>query len=244
LVVVGGIGYAAFTLVGKNRIDEATLCHEGGARNITAILLDLTDPLTKTQQARLETMLRDEVGRSSTDTMISFGVVSEFPEKWGVRFAKCKPNTGEDANALYENPRQIADRYENEFTRPLRDELAAAITGQPENQSPIMEALQSLISQTPYFTQAKGQRKIIIASDMLQHSDTLSFYRGQSWDYFSKSKGAQRLAGNLNGVSVLILQIPRVGPRIPHKEIVEGFWTRYFDRQGSRAPTVQILGDL
>ena len=244
LVVVGGIGYAAFSLVGKSRIDEATLCHTGGALNVTAILLDLTDPLTKTQHDRLKVVLQDEVRLSSTDTMISFGVVSEDSDNWGVRFAKCKPATGENANALYENPRLISERYNKEFTQPMQAKLSDAISGQSENQSPIMEALQSLISQTPDFTQAKGQRKIIVVSDMLQHSDAISFYRGQGWKYFSTSYGAQRLAGNLNGVSVEILRIPRTGPRVPKREVVEDFWSRYFDRQGSRAPSVRVLGDL
>jgi len=243
-VVVGGFGYAAFSLAGKNQTDEVTLCHKGGALNVTAILLDLTDPLTKTQHARLKTILQKEVRLSSTDTMISFGVVSENPDNWGVRFAKCKPETGANANALYANPRQISQRYDREFTQPMQAKLADAIIGQAENQSPIMEALQSLISQTPEFTRVKGHRKIIIVSDMLQHSATLSFYRGQGWDYFAENGGMERLSENLDGVSIEILKIPRTGPRIPGREIVEGFWTRYFDRQGSRAPSVQVLGDL
>jgi len=208
------------------------------------ILLDLTDPLTGTQSARLDTIIQDEVHRSSTDTMISFGVVSEDPDNWGARFAKCKPATGEDANSLYENPRLIQERYDREFMKPMLGELANAVSGEAENRSPIMEGLQSLISETPDFTRAKGERKILIVSDMLQHSDILSFYRGQGWDYFSESGGAQRLAGNLNAVSVEILLIPRSGSNLPNRTEVDDFWSRYFDRQGSRVPIVRSLGDI
>jgi len=238
------IGYVAITLTEKSRLDEVTLCHLGGARSITMILLDLTDPLTGTQQARLETLLLDEVRRSGIDTMISFGVVSEDADNWGARFAKCKPATGEDANALYENPRLIEERYNNEFLLPMLNELANAVSGEPESRSPIMESLQSLISETPDFTRAEGERKIVIVSDMLQHSDVLSFYRGQGWDYFSDSGGARRLARNLGAVSIEIIRIPRAGSNLPDRAEVEDFWSRYFDRQGSRVPTVRDLGDI
>jgi len=240
----GGIVYFALTLTERGRIDEITLCHPDGARNITMILLDLTDPLTPTQKTRLDAILRDEVRLSRTDTMISFGVVSETPDNWGARFAKCKPATGESANALYENPRLIQERYDREFMRPMFGELANAVSGDVEHRSPIMEGLQSLISETPDFTRAKGERKIVIVSDMLQHSDILSFYRGQSWDYFSESGGAQRLAGNLSAVTVEILRIPRSGANLPDLTVIEDFWRRYFNRQGSRTPTVRNLGDI
>lgn len=244
LGLVVGVGVLANNLISKSTIDEATLCHTGGALNVTAVLLDLTDPLSVTQQARLKTIISNEIASSSIDTMIALGVVSENSSNWGARFAKCKPASGEDANALYENPTIIAERYAREFTDPISQTLNSMLTGDSENQSPIMEALQSLISETPDFTRAHGQRKIIIVSDMLQHSNNLSFYRGQGWEYFVKENGEQRLAGNLSNVTVEILRISRSGGSIPSKEITEGFWTRYFDKQGSRPPSVSSLGDL
>jgi hypothetical protein len=118
------------------------------------------------------------------------------------------------------------------------------LVGIPESRSPIMEALQALISETPSFSKQRGSRRIIVASDMLQHSDNLSFYRGQGWDHFSKQNGADRLAGNLTGVDIEILRIPRSGGNVPDNKLVENFWARYFDKQGSRAPSVTSLGDL
>lgn len=243
LGLVVGVGFVASNLIEGGKINEATLCHSSGATNVTSVLLDLTDPLSTTQQARLKTILANEVEASTEDTMIALGVVSEDPARWGAMFAKCKPASGSDANGLYENPAIIEARYDEEFIKPIQATLQAMLNGDVENQSPIMEALQSLISETPDFTRIRGHRKIIIVSDMLQHSDTLSFYRRQGWDYFADQNGERRLAGNLTGVSVEILRIPRAG-KIPPKEITEGFWTRYFDKQGTRPPLVSSLGDL
>lgn len=244
LALVFVVGFVAQKLTSSGRIDEATLCHNGGAINATAILLDLTDPLSTTQQARLKTILANEVAESPIDTMIAIGVVSEASENWGARFAKCKPLTGDEANGLYENPALIAERYAREFTDPIQGTLKSMLTTTIENQSPIMEALQSLVSETPDFTRAPGRRKIIIVSDMLQNSDNLSFYRGQGWEYFIRENGAKRLAENLSGVSVEILNIPRPGGKTPPADLIEGFWTRYFDKQGTRPPSVSSLGDL
>lgn len=244
--LVVGVGVLANNLISKRKIDEVTLCLHAGkrTRNVTVVLLDLTDPLNATQQARLKTIMANEVSDSSIDTMIALGVVSENPDNWGARFARCKPASGEDASVFYENPAIIAKRYSREFTDPIKKMLDDMLTGESENQSPIMEALQSLISETPDFTRASGQRKIVIVSDMLQHSDNLSFYRSQGWDYFTRKNGEQRLAGNLSGVTIKIFRIPRSGGKTPSAEITDEFWTRYFDRQGSRPPDVRSLGDL
>lgn len=244
VILIAGAFALTYQLISKGKIDENTLCRSGGAVNVTSILLDLTDPLSRTQQNRLRTAIENEVATSSTDTMITLGVVSEFPDRWGAKYAKCKPATGEDANRLYENPELIADRYNREFHAPIMRLIEDTLDSEAENNSPIMEALQSLVAETPDFTTAPGHKKIVIVSDMLQHSDDLSFYRGQFWEYFVSQNGERRLARSLSGVYVEILRIPRSGGNTPPLARVDEFWARYFDLQGSRAPTVRSLGDL
>jgi len=244
MLIIVAVFAGSQSLLSNSKIDAATLCHSQGPVNVTSILLDLTDPLNETQQLRLKTIIENEISISTKDTMIALGVVSEDPVRWGAMFAKCKPATGELANALYENPTLISEKYNQDFLVPIRSKLESSLQRDVENQSPIMEALQSLIASTPSFMQVKGQRKLVIVSDMLQHSDELSFYRGQGWNYFVQQNQDQRLARNLSGVIVEILRIPRSGENLPSRDVVEDFWVRYFDRQGSRAPSVISLGDL
>jgi len=243
LLIVVGAGWASINLTAKNKIDKATLCHITGPKSAIVILLDLTDPLGRTQALRLRGIINDTIAASPVDTMISLGVVSEDPSNWGVKFAKCKPATGEEANALYQNPRQIAEVFEAEFLQPMGGVIGETMGGAVENRSPIMEALQSLIAETPSFTDLVGPKQILLVSDMLQHSDTLSFYRGQGWDYFRTTGKADRLAYNLAGVEVTIIRIPRETANVD-LTLVEDFWARYFDKQGSSPPSEQILGDL
>ena len=243
LLIAGALG-ATYILLSESGINERTLCRSSGPVNVTSILLDLTDPLSRTQQDRLRTIMENEIAASTTDTMIALGVVSEFPDRWGAKYAKCKPATGEDANILYENRPQISERYNREFLTPIMLLIDETLTGSAENKSPIMEALQSLIAETPDFTTAPGRKKVVVVSDMLQNSDELSFYRGQGWDYFVSRNGEGRLARSLSNVNVEILRIPRSGGNTPSPALVDDFWTRYFDLQGSRAPRVSSLGDL
>ncbi|MDB9943436.1 hypothetical protein OAD19_00065 [Octadecabacter sp.] len=244
VILIFGALFGAQVMMAKSEINEETLCHIDADLDVAVVLLDLTDPLNAIQQSNLTGMLDREIARASTDTLFSLGVVSADPANWGAKFTKCKPETGAQANAVYQNPSQIADRYKVEFQQPLAVTLVDMLDADEEQQSPIMEALQALISDTPEFGNKRGQRRIIIVSDMLQHSETLSFYRGQGWEYFSTTGGVERLAGNLTDVSVTIVRIPRIGQNVPSREQSDEFWVRYFDRQGSEIPTVRSLGDL
>ena len=242
--ISAGVGYFAFVQAGKSAIDVATLCHRTGPVKSVAVLLDLTDPLNTTQAARLRRQIDQMIDRAKTDTMVSIGVVSEDPANWGVRFSRCKPATGDDANILYENPGLIAATYESEFTQPLDQLLDRLMSGDVENRSPIMEALQALVAEAPSFPMPSGESQILIVSDMLQHSDVLSFYRGEGWSHFTEPNEVSRLAQNLSGVDVQLMIIPRTGGNIPGRADVEDFWSRYLDVQGANIPTLSQLGDL
>ena len=242
--LIGGALWGSQFLAGKGRIDPETLCHAQGPSGVTVVLLDLTDPLSVTQQQRLRNHLDRDIAQAQTDRLFSVGVVNEDAQEWGALFARCKPATGKAANALYENAAIIADRYKAEFIQPLHAALERSLSVEEQNASPIMEALQFLVAQTPHFPDTTVDRKLIIVSDMLQHSETLSFYRNQGWDHFAKSNGQARLAGNLSNVAIEIFRIPRHGRNIPAAGLVEDFWVRYFDKQGSRIPTQSSLGDL
>ena len=108
-----------------------------------------------------------------------------------------------------------------------------------------MESLQALLVSTPGFVDASYPRRIIIVSDLIQNSETFSFYRDDSWRRFIRSQDAERLAGRLRGVEVEICRIPRPGAKVD-KATVDDFWANYFDRAGaSRVLTSTCpLGDL
>jgi len=247
LVSIGlGGGYLAWSYVSSRpNIDEATLCPKDGPTGVLVVLLDLTDPLTPQQGARLRTLLDERIADTSQGTMISFGVVSNDEALRGKLFSSCKPADGSKASQIYENPSLIAARFQEDFLTPLRAGLDEAMSAGVEDRSPIMESLQTLIAETPAFETSMGPHELLIVSDLLQHSETLSFYRVEGWEDLRASGGTGRLARNLNGAWVSILRVPRPGASALARDQIDEFWSRYFDMQGARAPiSVEILGDL
>lgn len=247
VLLAGGAAawFVADVLTSREEVDEASLCPAAGPPSALAILLDLTDPLAPAQASRLQAILDREVAAAPTGEMISVGVVSEDPGRWGALFALCKPESGETANMLYENPRLIAERFEDAFRGPFEDLVDATMRAGEQDRSPIVESFQALLSETPHALGEGRPLRIVVVSDLLQHSDLLSFYRGDGWDAFEASGGADRLSRNLDGAQVTILRIPRTDAPGEALAQVDPFWARYFDRQGASAPIdVAILGDL
>ena len=239
-------GYVAWRYASTRIVlDDSTLCPEQGPTGTFAVLLDLTDPLTSPQSARLATLMEHRVARLSAGTLVSFGVVSSDASRRGSLFAACHPGDGSAASQVYENPGLIRARFDREFMTPLRSALDETIRAATEDTSPIMESLQALLAETPAFETATGLREIVIVSDLLQNSETLSFYRGEGWETLRSSGGTGRLARNLEGVLISVMRVPRPGAGVRALGQVDAFWARYFDQQGARVPiSVTTLGDL
>ncbi len=249
IVAVTGLVIGGFILSDHlkkaSAIDETTLCPLDGPKAALAILLDLTDPVTQAQDRRLRTIIGGEIARAEAGTMISVGLVSEDRTNWGAKFALCKPQEEANANPLIQNPKLIGERYNDEFKVPFGNALQALLKAPQEKTSPIMESLQALISDTSSIETVSGRRQLIIASDLLQNSSVLSFYRGEFWEAFAQKGGTGRLSGNLTDVDVMLLRIPRPDSKIDGDARVDQFWLHYFDRQGTHAGfDLRTLGDL
>lgn len=248
VLILGGAAAGAWALrgvlAGRGEADAATLCPPGDPPALLAVLLDLTDPLSPAQESRLRAILAGEVERAPEGAMVSLGVVSEDPDAWGAAFARCKPPSGEGSSGLTENPALLAERFAEGFEAPLDAALAQAMAGGAQDSSPIIEALQALLAATPGAEGHSDRLTLVIVSDLLQHSDTLSLYRGEEWEAFETSGAAQRLARNLDGTEVHLIRLPRpeAGAALA---LADPFWARYLDRQGAAAPLREVvLGDL
>lgn len=245
ILTAAGAAMVVNFLSSRGETDPATLCAKNGPNAVTAILLDLTDPLSPAQAERLQSLVEREVSEAPVNTMISIGVVSRDRKRWGSSFARCKPATGEQASVLYQNPKLITERFRREFRAPLDKVIGETLSGATEDRSPIMESLQALLADTPHALDRDEKLSIVIASDMLQNSDVLSLYRGEGWDHLVASGAAARLARNLDGARVTLIMIPRPQASATARAGIDPFWSRYFDQQGAAAPFhVETLGDL
>jgi len=223
--------------------NKSTLCPKTGPEAGLVILLDLTDRIGATQHIRLRSILEKEVLDARQNTLIAVGAVNPNPGKRGIDFALCKPLEGSAANQLYQNPRLITKKYEMGFQKPFAASLEKMLKAERADRSPIMESLQAALAATPGFVDAEYPRRVIIVSDLLQHSAVFSFYRRDTWRKFQRSRDFERLARTLHGVDVQILRLPRPKARIDPVEVGD-FWVNYFDQAGARRIRYRMLGDL
>lgn len=226
-------------------INEDTLCPVAGPVAISAVLIDATDALDPVQVASVRQLVERRIRDAAPGTLFAFGVVAEDQAERGASRALCKPRAGTDVSQMTQNVTAVQKRYDERFLAPVRDILATLGTAGEANRSPIMESLQSVITGTPEFLSFDGPKQVVLISDLLQHSDALSFYRGEDWQSFSSSAAFGRMSENLLGADVTIYQISRPPvPGIEDPAVVEDFWARYLDRQGARAPELIRVGDL
>lgn len=225
-------------------LDETTLCPADGPTAGTVIVLDLTDPVEPSQLALIRQRVETAIRSSGVGTLFAVGLVHPEAAERGARFVVCKPQSGADANELYENPRMIEERYVSAFQVPLEAALSAMLLSGVADSSPILESLQATVADAAGFSDASYPRRLIIVSDLLQHSSAFSFYRGNTWRSFTESPDYRRLARNLGGVSIEILRLPRPRARIGDWEDVDDFWVRYFEHQGVAQVRPTTIGDL
>ncbi|WP_371154409.1 hypothetical protein [Jannaschia sp. 2305UL9-9] len=240
LSALGVIGWFLFAEAGKAPIDSTSLCPADGPTGHLAILLDTTDPVSSTQLRAARNRITDMIDGAPDFTRISFATVSPDGDiRAGSFTSLCKPPS--DASALIGNPRLVAERYEVSFVTPVRAALDGLLAIPEAQASPILEALQEFLTRIPDFGTGDAPREVVLVTDLVQHSDVFSFYRGDDWASFRNSGAADRLARSLTDTRVRILRLPR--PAAP-QAVVDDFWRRYLDAQGASAVTTTTLGDL
>jgi hypothetical protein len=200
--------------------------------------------MSAAQSSQLRQYLEGEFTDAIVGTQFTMGVVSETASDWGATDPLCKPASEKDVSSFNQNVGLVKTRYQERFLAPLLANLERMISASGANTSPIMESLQTLVADTPGFLTFKGPRRLILVSDLLQHSEAMSFYRGDDWQSFEASPAFQRLGRTLNGVDVEIFAVPRVVNKIRDPSAVEDFWIRYFELQGASLPKLRSLGDL
>lgn len=223
---------------------DAALCPPGGPTSALVVVLDLTDPIEPAQLSSIDSRVMAAVDAAAPGAFLAVGLVHPDAARRGARFALCKPRSGAAANELYENPRMIEEQYVAKFEAPLQGALAEMVQAGIADSSPIMESIQATLAGVRGFSEARYPKTLILVTDLLQHSDVFSFYRGDAWARFAASADYERLSRNFDGATVEILRIPRPGARIRDPEAVDEFWVSYFERQGAGIVRSRVIGDL
>jgi len=220
-------------------VDRVTNCRTDKWPSVTAVLLDVTDPLTPIQAAAVSRALID-IG----DAIPKHGRLEIYPLQ-PVRqtviaplFAGCSPGKGTDMpktitgepNNITENP-DLADR---DWKRLFGDKIDAVIgstaTLPPANESPLLEGIQS-VALTAFgdaLSQASPNKTLIVVSDMIHHTGELSMYGGAPpFEAFAKTPYWARVHPSLERVELKVLLLVRDTRRNVQQPPLLDFWARY-----------------
>ncbi len=240
VVLAVAAGAVALFLWAQNRdsIDPATLCPSRGETAYLAVVLDLTDPLPRPLTERLKRELERQFELAAVGTLISVGIVRPDLAEQGPKFSTCKPQSGEQASQIYQNKSIIEQRYQQSFLSPLSETVNSMMHAVEQDSSPIIENVTSLVAHQTGLPDKRIPKTLILVSDLVQNSETHSFFKGHDWNRFRQSRAYANLSGVLQDFDVTIIRIPRPSSAAVNFREVEDFWLRYLHAQGAQLKTL------
>ena len=246
VVLVFASGGAGYFYLQQTRValDETTLCPKDGARTLTVVLVDRTDPLTTIQSAALRNRI-EEIKNS----VAQYGALQIYSvEPIGETLLRpvvdmCNPGRGANIDPNFGNPRLIEKRWQEEFAMPIETLLNDLMQTHEADSSPIMESIQSIaVSVLSGNSAAEIPKRLIIASDMLQHTTEYSQYNSDlDFQEFRKSGFYRRLQADLRGVEVEIIYIRRDTRRAAQGKAHVQFWRDYIHDLGGAVTRIVAL---
>lgn len=220
------------------------MCPVDGPYGVTVFLVDTTDPVSEITVTDARNRLFDEINRAQLGELLEIYSLTEKAGELTPMFIGCKPDDGSQASQWTANPRMIKRDWERSFARPLEEVSGKLDQGTAGSQSPIMAAIQKIkLNVFDRYKSGSTPRRLIIMSDMIEHTPSFSHYRsGSDFEAFKKSPGYYEFRTNLSGVDVDIWVIDRGIQRFRSREHV-GFWETWVsDNKGRLTHAVLLEG--
>jgi len=198
----------------------------------TILLIDQSDPFNPNDLDWVRELVNEEargLPKYGKLTVMTPNAADPYTPK--VLYTACSPGSAAGANPITQNPKMIEQTWQKKFYQPLVGTLETALLDTVQPSSPLTEAIYSISDRADFQPQQAGRRMVLV-SDLMQHSDGFSFYRkGADYDAYLESKLAETQP-KLEGVDVVARVVPRQIYDLPLAD-VKGFWRSYFHDAGA-----------
>jgi hypothetical protein len=176
VAAVIGLGAVAFV----NRapaLDEGNGCVRGQLvpPAHTVVLVDQTDSLGQRQIDYVKTLILLEYERLNPGERLTVRPIDADPDSTEREFSRCRVRRGSDVLGIGANPEMIEADFRRVVGNPLNNYLNGLSNVPSADASPILETIASAVD-SPDFGPNVGQRRLVVVSDMAQHSDQVSQY--------------------------------------------------------------------
>lgn len=227
-------------LKGSESIDEVTNC-PASTKEEVVFIIDLTDTLNRTQDSIVREVIRSKVFAADRQTRFSFYLITEDINDFDIYLTICNPGDGSDANEFIANKRRLYEKWEQGFKIHI-DDIMHLLTITPEARySPIIESIK-IASVERFFNSKAGRKKLILISDLLQHSTGFTNYR---MDYSPESATSNPyLVQNrpyLSNVEVEVLYLFRPSTSSLQTNKHSLLWQRIISESGGYIKNIQVV---
>ncbi|MBB3909760.1 hypothetical protein [Sphingomonas desiccabilis] len=235
IAIVLVVGAIYFTVASSRRsLDAETLCPTT-ADSVTVLLVDVTDPMNTAQRqdfANQLTKLKNSIPRYGK--LIVAKVDATGDKLLAPVITRCNPGTAEDVSSATGDPAAVQKQWEEGFDAPLTQAFERLSAASGAEQSPILESIQSVaLTELQRPGLEKTPRRLIVASDLLQNTGDVSFYRNLPEPRaFTESPGFRRLRTDLRGVEVELWMLERSDAASTQPRALADLWERIIDADG------------
>ena len=147
---------------------------------------------------------------------------------------RCNPGTAGDVTEYTGNPEALRKQWEQDFKAPLDSAFQLLSVASGSERSPILESIQSVALTEFQTPQAEGKpRKLIVASDLLQNTDRLSFYgRLPTADEVLASDAFRAARTDLRGIDVELWMLQRTDSSSSQPRALPDLWDAMITEEG------------
>lgn len=240
LAVLAGAGYFMFDR--PKGLDAQTMCPAAGPTGHIVLLVDKTDPLNFTQKQAFLGVLHELVEKRVPEGyLLSVFVLGEDVKGAAAPLAElCNPGDGSGKSELTANLKRLRAQYQDKFIEPMLRQADAMMSAAPAKTSPIFEMLQLVGINAYRRHDVKGERRLLVVSDMLHNTPRFSMYQGPAdFAAFAETDYGKKARADLQGVEVELYYLMN-SPRLQTKRNL-AFWEDYFAQAGARIVAVRPL---
>jgi len=243
--MIGAYLYAASS---NPELDSDTMCPVEAARitSLTVLLVDVTDPMNLPQRQDFINQLHnlaEGIPRFGKLIITKVDPVSE--QLLDPVIVVCNPGTGEDASQWSGNPKKLSELHLEKFRKPLDRAFESLVSASGADRSPILESIQSVnLTEFQKATRSNFPKQLVVASDLLQHTDAISFYRGiPDSERLIASPEFGRTRTDLRGVEVELWMLERTDNKKTQPRALAELWDSLIQSQnGSVKRLYRISG--
>ena len=221
----------ALAVIHPAPIDPKTGCLVGHTAPpaSTFVLVDETDSFSRDELAFAKTLIMTEYSWLPKGGRLTVRNIVGDPDQ-AEDIVVCRMDDGSNALGLVDNKRKIHQDFERIAGTRLDELFTALRTATPQKYSPILESISAVFDKASFSANIK-QRRLVILSDMAQHSPLFSQYRHHA--AAPKPDIASAYRKDMAGVAVRIQYIRR--PTLAHiqTDAHRNFWIGYLKGMGA-----------